>query len=70
MTNERNLNMALIDIDALRKYMIDYCGTAAFSGFPAAILDVWDVESADPQELCRKAEMLGIDLSRFVVNDD
>ena len=27
--------MALIDIDALRGYLLDYCDTAMFSGFPA-----------------------------------
>ncbi len=36
--------MALIDIDALRAYLLDYCGTAVFSGFPAALLDVADIE--------------------------
>ena len=59
--------MALIDIDALRAYLLDYCGTAVFSGFPAALLDVADVERMSGEELCRKAEKLGIDLRRFVV---
>ena len=56
-----------IDTDALRDYMIDYCGTAAFGGFPAAMLDAWDIERMDGYELCRKAEELGIDLRRFEV---
>ena len=51
--------MALIDIDALRDYLLDYCGTAMFSGFPAALLDVADVERMSGEELCRKAEELG-----------
>lgn len=59
--------MALIDIDALRAYLLDYCGTALFSGFPAALLDVADIERMSGEELCRKAEELGIDLRRFVV---
>ncbi len=59
--------MALIDIDALRAYLLDYCGTAVFSGFPAALLDVADIERMSGEELCRKAEELGIDLRRFVV---
>lgn len=33
-----------IDIDALRAYLLDYCGTAMFSGFPVAVLDVVDIE--------------------------
>ena len=59
--------MALIDIDALRAYLLDYCGTALFSGFPAALLDVPDIERMSGEELRRKAEELGIDLRRFVV---
>lgn len=59
--------MALIDVDALRAYLLDYCGTAMFSGFPAALLDVADIEHMSGEELCRKAEELGIDLRRFVV---
>ncbi len=59
--------MALIDVDALRAYLLDYCGTAMFSGFPTALLDVADIERMDGDELCRKAEELGVDLRRFVV---
>ena len=32
-----------IDVDALRAYLLDYCGTAAFSGMGAAMMDVWDI---------------------------
>lgn len=56
-----------IDIDALRAYLFDYCGTAMFSGFPVAVLDVADIERASGEELCRIAERLGVDLRRFVV---
>ena len=56
-----------IDIDALRAYLRDYCGTAMFSGFPVAVLDVVDIERASGEELCRIAERLGVDLRRFVV---
>lgn len=59
--------MAAIDIDALRAYLLDYCGTAMFSGFPAALLDVADIERMDGEQLCRKAEELGVDLRRFVI---
>lgn len=61
------MSMVEIDVDALRNYLLDYCGTAMFSGFPAAVLDVADVESASGEELCHMAERLGVDLSRFVV---
>lgn len=61
--------MATIDVDALRAYLLDYCGTAAFNGFPAAILDVWDIENASGEDLCREAERLGVDLRKFVVEE-
>ena len=61
--------MATIDVDALRRYLEDYCGSAAFSGFPAAILDVAKLEGMDGCSLCRKAEEMGIDLQRFVVRE-
>lgn len=60
--------MATIDIGALRAYLLDYCGTAMFGGFPAALLDVADIERMDGYELCRKAEDLGIDLRRLVID--
>lgn len=61
--------MAMVDIgvDALRAYLLDYCGTAMFSGFPAAAFDVVDIERANGEELCCIAERLGIDLRKFVV---
>uniref|UniRef100_A0A7C9JE30 Uncharacterized protein n=1 Tax=Muribaculaceae bacterium Z82 TaxID=2304548 RepID=A0A7C9JE30_9BACT len=59
--------MATIDVDRLREYLVDYCGTAMFGGFPAALLDLAEVESMDGYELCRKAESLGIDLHQFEV---
>lgn len=62
--------MALIDADALRAYLLDYCGTAMFSGFPAALLDVADIERMSGEELCRKAEELGVDLQRFAIEKE
>lgn len=62
-------NMAKIDADELRDYLEDYCGMAASSGFPAALLDVTDIENMDGYQLCEKAEDLGIDLQRFEVDE-
>lgn len=59
--------MALINVEALRDYLPDCCGTAMFSGFSAALLDVADIERMSAEELCRKAEELGVDLRRFVI---
>ncbi len=60
--------MATIDVDRLREYLKDYCGTAVFGGFPAALFDLGEIESLSGQELCRKAEQLGVDLRKFVVD--
>ena len=57
-----------IDVEALREYLVDYCGTAMFGGFPAAMMDLADVESMSPAQLCQKAEEMGIDLRRFEVD--
>ena len=57
-----------IDIDALRDYLMDYCGSAIFSGFPAAIIGVAEIESADGYELCQIAEQLGVNLRQFEVS--
>lgn len=54
--------MSTIDVDKLRDYLTDYTGTAAFNGFPAALLDTMDIEDMDGFELCQKAEDMGIDL--------
>jgi hypothetical protein len=55
----------LIDVDALRTYLQDYCGTAVFGGFPVALLDLADIDRMTPEELCETAERLGVDLRRF-----
>lgn len=59
--------MATIDVDKLRDYMTDYFGTAMLNGFPAAILDLSDIESMSGHELCQKAESFGIDLRDFEI---
>ena len=68
IAKSEEMNMAEIDADELRDYLEDYCGTAASSGFPAALLDVAVVEGMDGYELCEKAEDLGIDLERFRID--
>lgn len=60
--------MATIDVDELREYMRDYYGTAMMSGFPAAVLDLADVDSMSGEELCELAEDNGIDLRKFEIS--
>ena len=54
-----------VNVGALRDYLEDCCGSAAFNGFPAAIMDVVNIERMDDYELCEKTERMGIDLRRF-----
>ena len=49
-----------VDEEALRERLMDECGTAMFGGFPAALLDVADIESASGDELLKMAERLGV----------
>lgn len=61
--------MATINVDKLRNHLMDYCGTAAFSGLTTAALDLIDIQSACGYELCRQAERLGIDLGQFTFDE-
>lgn len=53
------------DEEALRERLMDECGTAMFGGFPAALLDVADIESASSDELLEMAEHLGVDPEEY-----
>lgn len=59
--------MALIDVEKLRRYLMDYFGTAMVGGFPLAVADLSDVEMMSPEELVELAQRMGIDLRRFAV---
>lgn len=59
-----------VDVDQLRESLIDHAGSAAGVGFPAAMLDVVDIEGESPQELLARAERESLDLRDFVVEDD
>lgn len=59
-----------VDVDQLRESLLDRAGSAAGAGFPAAMLDVMDIEDESPQELLSRAEREGLDLCDFVVDDD
>lgn len=59
-----------VDVDRLRESLIDHAGSAAGVGFPAAMLDVMDIEDESPQELLAQAEREGLNLRDFAVDDD
>ena len=59
-----------VDVDQLREGLLDRAGSAAGAGFPAAMLDVMDIEDESPQELLARAEREGLDLRDFAVDDE
>ena len=59
-----------VDVDQLRESLLDRAGSAAGVGFPAAMLDVADIEDESPQELLDRAEREGLNLRAFATGDD
>ena len=59
-----------VDVDQLREGLLDRAGSAAGVGFPAAMLDVMDIEDESPQELLARVEREGLDLRDFAVADE
>lgn len=59
-----------VDIDQLREGLLDRAGSAAGVGFPAAMLDVMDIEDESPRELLARAEREGLDLRDFAIDDE
>ena len=61
----------IIDVDALRKYMLeeDY-GTFFVGGFGGALAETVEIERASDEELVEMAQRQGIDLRRFEVDKD
>ena len=55
-----------IDISRLRRDLEDYYGTAMFSGFPMAVMDLPKVERMSAQELVELAQKNGIDLRKYI----
>ena len=57
-----------IDMDRLRRDMKDYFGTAMFSGFPMAVMDLSRVERMSGRELVELAQKNGVDLGKYIVD--
>ena len=55
-----------LDIDRLRKDLMDKYGTAMFSGFPAAVMDLSRIERMSDREILETAEEQGIDLNKYL----
>lgn len=58
-----------IDIEKLRKDLIDYYGTAMFNASPLAIIELTKVENASPQELINIALKNNFDLTKYETNN-
>jgi len=57
-----------VDVDALREYLLDLCGTAAFAGYGAALVGIAEIENASGRELLFIALQLGVDPTEFEEN--
>ena len=58
-----------IDIEKLRKDLIDYYGTAMFNESPLAIIELTKIENASPQELINIALKNNFDLTEYETNN-
>ena len=58
-----------IDIDQLRKDLIDYFGTAAFLASPVAFMDLIDVENASDDKIIEIAIRNHFNLDDYRVDD-
>ena len=57
-------------INEFRNDLENYYGTAAFSGMPAAFMDVLNVHRASDDELFIMAKQNGFDISEYYDDDD
>ena len=57
-----------LDIDRLRKDLMDRYGTAMFSGLPAAVMDLSRIERMSDQEILETAQKQKIDLSKYIMS--
>lgn len=58
----------IIDVDDLRRDLVNYFGTASFYN-PVAMMDVIDVERASDEEVVEIALRNGFDLSKYEVEE-
>ena len=54
-----------IDISKLRSDLVDYYGSAAFSGLPMALVELSQAENGSPQELVELSQRAGFDLRDY-----
>ena len=57
--------MAKYNTRKLRRDLMDKYGTAMYSGFPMAVIDLSDIESMSDEELLEYAQNQGIDIEKY-----
>jgi succinyl-CoA synthetase beta subunit len=62
------MNIENIDIDSLRRDLIDYYTSAMFMVSPIALMDVTKVENASDDELIQIAIDNRFDLNKYIIN--
>ena len=58
------------DYEKLRDDIIDYLGTAMVAFAPAAMVDIFEAENASNDNLIRIANRYGIDLCKYIINEE
>ncbi len=62
---EETMDLDIFDFDRLRNDLMDCYGTAMFSGFPMAVMDLGKVERASESELIQIARKEHYDLEKY-----
>lgn len=60
------MNDIKIDINKLRRDLIDYFGTAMFNGFPMSMMELEEVKRASDEELLEIAYKNSFNLNDYV----
>ena len=58
-----------LDIERLRNDLMNYFGTAMFSGFPMAVIELSKIENASDEEILEIAQNNNFDLGNYIKND-
>ena len=58
------------NVDDLRDYLMDYCGTASVGCGVAAMAQMHEIEDASDDELVRIADDLGVDADQFELEEE
>ena len=54
-----------IDIEKLRNDLIDYLGTAYYSGYGIAIVEISEIENASAEKIIELAQKYGFNLENY-----